>query len=106
MGNMQFSDVQIINLSLLATLRDSIKQDRVAACCKFGLCDEQARFLESLSIDQILILVANLGQECLFLPRQDIVSLLALPLPLAGPLMSVHPPRHAPYAPQSAAVHC
>ena len=29
MGNMQFSDVQIINLSLLVTLRDSIKQDRV-----------------------------------------------------------------------------
>lgn len=106
MGNMQFSDVQLINLSLLVTIRDSIKQDRIAACCKFGLCDAQARFLESLSIDQILMLVANLGQECLFLPRQDIVSLLALPLPLAAPLMAVHPPHHAPYAIQATTVQC
>lgn len=106
MGHMQFSDVQLINLSLLVTVRDSLKHDRVAACCKFGLCAEQARFLESLSIDQILMLVANLGQECLFLPRQDIVALLALPLPLAGPLMAVHPPHHAPYAAQNAPVQC
>ncbi|WP_158592156.1 flagellar transcriptional regulator FlhD [Noviherbaspirillum sedimenti] len=106
MGNMQFSDVQIINLSLLITVRDSIKQDRIAACCKFGLCEAQARLLESLSIDQILILVANLGHECLFLPRQDMVSLLTLPLPLAGAVMAVHPPHHAPYAPQPAVVQC
>lgn len=93
MDHVQFSDVQLLNLSMLIATRDSIKHDLVSACCKFGLRADQAGFLDKLSIDQILVIVANIGDECLFLPRRDLVSLLELPIPLAGPITSVHPPQ-------------
>jgi hypothetical protein len=92
MGDVQFSDMQVLNLSMLITMRDNIKQDLVSGCCKFGLHVDQARFLGDLTFDQILVMVANIGHECLFPPRQDLVSLLKLPVPLAGPITSVHPP--------------
>ena len=99
MGNVQFSDMQLINLSMLITIRDNIKHDLVSACCEFGLRADQASFFGDLSINQILIIVANVGQECLFPPRQDILSLLKLPLPLSGPITSVHPPHKAASSP-------
>lgn len=95
MSNVQFSEVQLLNLSALFAIRDSVQHDRIAACCKFGLSADQAHFIGTLSIDQILVVVLNVGQECLFLPRQDLVSLLALPAPLAGVMTSVHPPHKA-----------
>ncbi len=93
MSHIQFSDVQLLNLSMLITTRDSIKHDLVSACCKFGLQADQAGFLGKLSIDQILVIVANIGDECLFPPRRDLISLLELPTPLSGPITSVHPPQ-------------
>ena len=95
MSSVQFSEVQLLNLSALFTIRDSIQHDLIAACCKFGLSADQAHFFSTLSIEQILGIVVNVGQECLFLPRQDLVSLFALPAPLAGPITSVHPPHKA-----------
>jgi hypothetical protein len=95
MGKIQFSDIQLSNLSMLITMRDGIKRDPVSACCQFGLRADQASFFGDLSIDQIFGIVANIGQECLFPPRQDLFSLLRLPLPLAGPITSVHPPHKA-----------
>jgi hypothetical protein len=92
MSNVQFSDVQLSNLSMLITLRDSIKSDLASACCRFGIHCDHATFLAALSIDQILIMVANIGHECLFPPRPDLISLLKLPVPLAGPITSVRPP--------------
>lgn len=101
MNNIQLSDIQLLNFSMLITLRDGIKRDMVSACCKFGLRADQAEFFSNLSIDQILVSVANMGDECLFPPRQDLMSLLELPPPLAGPITSVHPPhKTACYAPQ------
>lgn len=95
MSNLQFSDIQLLNLSALITVRDSIQHDPIAACCKFGLSADQARLFSTMSIDRILSIVVNVGQECLFLPRQDLVSLVELPEPLAGPIASVHPPHKA-----------
>lgn len=95
MSNVQFTEVQLLNLSALFTIRDSVQHDVIAACCKFGLSADQARFVSALSIEQILVIVTNVGQECLFLPRPDLVSILALPAPLAGPIASVHPPHKA-----------
>lgn len=92
MSTVQFSEVQLLNLSALLTIRDSVHHDLVAACCKFGLSADQAQVIRALSINQVLVTVANVGQECLFLPRQDLVSLVGLPAPLAGPIASVHPP--------------
>lgn len=95
MSNVQFSDIQLFNLSALITVRDCIQQDLIAACCKFGLSADQARLFSTMSIDRILSVVVNVGQECLFLPRQDLASLVELPAPLAGPIASVHPPHKA-----------
>lgn len=106
MSTVQLSDVQLVNLSMLITLRDSIKRDPVAACCKFGLHAEQARFFADLSIEHILAIVANVGQECLFPPREDLLALLKLPVPLAGSMTSVRPPKKAAAsAPHQGAVH-
>ena len=37
MNQAQLSDVQIANLTLLLTIRDSVRYDKPAACCRFGL---------------------------------------------------------------------
>lgn len=95
MRNVQLSDVQLLNLSALLTIRDSIQHDLTAACCKFGLSADQAYSISGLSLDQILVTVVHVGQECLLLPRQDLLRLLELPAPLAGPIASVHPPHRA-----------
>jgi hypothetical protein len=95
MSTVQLSDVQLANLSMLITMRDNIKRDPVSACCKFGLRADQARSFGDLTIDHILAMVANVGQECLFPPRDDLLALLKLPVPLAGPITSVRPPNKA-----------
>ena len=89
---LDLSNVQRMNLSMLLMIRDDIKEDVVSACCKYGLHAEQASWFEKQSIDDILAVVANVGQECLFPPRQDLFELLKAPVPLAGPLAAVHPP--------------
>jgi hypothetical protein len=99
MSTVQLSDVQFANLSMLLTMRDNIKGDLVSACCKFGLRADHARFLGDLSIEHILAMVANAGQECLFPPRDDLVALLKLPVPLAGAMTSVRPPNRATSTP-------
>lgn len=100
MSDVYLSEVQLLNLSALFTIRDSVQHDLIAACCKFGLSADQARFISTLSINQILVIAVHVGQECLFMPRQDLVSLLTLPAPLAGPITSVHPPKAASAMPQ------
>lgn len=99
MSTVQLSDVQLVNLSMLITLKDNIKQDPVAACCKFGLRAEHASFLADLSVERIFALVANVGQESLFPPRDDLLALLSVPVPLAGPITSVRPARKQAAAP-------
>jgi hypothetical protein len=91
---LDLSNVQRMNLSMLLMIRDDIKEDLVSACCKYGLYAEQAAWFQDRSIDDVLAIVANVGQECLFPPRQDLFALLKAPLPLAGPLASVHPPKN------------
>lgn len=85
------TNVQRVNLSVLLMMRDDMKEDRVSACCKYGLTAEQAEWFENQSIDDVLAIVANVGQECLFPPRIDFFDLVRAPLPLAGPLAAVHP---------------
>ena len=91
MRSVEFSEVQLFNLSALITIRDCIQRDAISACCKFGISEEMAKCFSALSIDQILVFVANIGHETLFTPRQDLVSLLSLPTSLAGPITAVHP---------------
>lgn len=87
------SDVQMANLCLLMTMRDSVLKDVVEACCQFGIDEDLAQFVTALSHAQIFSIIANLGNECLFLPRPNLTRLLSLPLPLLAPVFAVHPPQ-------------
>jgi hypothetical protein len=84
-----FSDIQLLNLSFLLTIQASIREDPVAACYKYRVRAEQASRLADLAPEQMQRLVANLGHQCLFMPRDDILQLLEAPPGLLAPLSSV-----------------
>jgi hypothetical protein len=94
MNHAQLSDVQIANLTLLLTIRDGVLSDRPSACCRFALDAAQAERLGAMSVQQVMALVANVGDATLFPPRRDLIALLDLPLPLARPLAAVHAVQH------------
>ncbi len=102
MGAMHLSEVQLSNLTLLLTIRDSIGRDPTLACGQFGLRERDAQYLNSLSPTEILAIVVNVGNETLFAPRSDLFALLQSPLPIAGTLCAVHPP--CPVNPAAATV--
>lgn len=86
------SDLEWINLSLLAIIRAGLEHDRASTCCKFGLSAEQADYLKGLGLDDLYSLVIHVGDTTLFPPRADLVTLLSAPRPLAGPLALVRQP--------------
>lgn len=90
MPHAKLSDVQLTNLTQLLTIQRSLRHDYVETCCRYALDAALAELLIDLSIPQILALIANIRDETLFPPRRDLVSLLAVPLPLAGTLAAVH----------------
>ena len=94
MNQAQLSDVQLTNLTLLLTIRDSVRYDKPAACCRFALDGAQAARLGAISIQQVMAIVANVGDATLFPARRDLLALLEAPLPLARPLAAVHAAQH------------
>ena len=94
MSHAQLSDVQIANLTLLLTIRDGVLQDRTAACCRFALDATQADRLGAMSIQQVMAIVANVGDTTLFPPRRDLVALMDIPLPLVRPLAAAQATQH------------
>jgi hypothetical protein len=99
MGNHELSQVQIANLNMLTLIAECARGDSAGACSQFGLNAEQAEFVASLALQDLLMLVAHLGDECLFPPRSDLIQILAWPPQLAGALLMVHPPpKHAAQA--------
>jgi len=94
MNQAQLSDVQIANLTLLLTIRDSVRYDKPAACCRFALDGPQAARLGSISIQQVMAIVANVGDTTLFPPRRDLVALMDIPLPLVRPLAAAQATAH------------
>lgn len=94
-NRVQFSELQLINLSTLLAIRDGIRRDPVSTCCQYGIAADATPFFSELSTDRIISIVANFGDECLFPPRPDLLSLLRLPPSLTGAVAAVHPPRKA-----------
>ena len=95
MSTAQVSDVQLTNLTMLLAIRDGIRQDRIATCCRYALDAAQAERFGDLDVHQIMAIVANVGDATLFPPRRDLIALLDFPLPLARPLAAVHSARPA-----------
>ncbi len=96
MGHRKLIDVQSTNLHLLHAIRLGVEIDRVATCCKFALNAALADHLRTMSHEQLWSFVTHVGQNTLFPPRQDLLSLLQAPTPLAGPLAAVHAARPSP----------
>lgn len=96
----QFSDVQLLNLSFLLAIQASIRRDPVAACYKFKLCAEVAARLTDIPPEKIQAFVANLAHESVFTLRQDLLQMLEAPPGLLRPLSTVHVPEpQGPLAP-------
>lgn len=91
-AHVQFSEVQLLNLSYLTAMQACSHKDPVAASCKYGLSAEQAQQVAELDREKILDLVANFGHECLFTPRDDLLRLLTLPPSLVATFSSVSAP--------------
>ena len=84
MSQVQLSDIQYINLSVLTAIKIGVLNNKVEACCKFALDATQAEVIGGLNAEQIWAIVANVGPTTLFPPRPDLLKLLQMPLPLAG----------------------
>lgn len=90
MSTAQLSDVQLTNLTMLLTIRDGLRIDRLSTCCRYALDAAQSERFATLDVQQIMAIVANVGDATLFTPRRDLISLLDLPLPLTRPMAAVH----------------
>jgi len=101
MGRLELSHVQIANLNMLILIAECVKRDAAIACSRFGLDADQAEFLSSLAFQEILMLVAHLGDECLFPPRTDLIQVLSWPPQLASAMLLAHPPQPGRPARQS-----
>lgn len=93
MTHVHLTDVQSTNLHLLQVIRLGIELDRVETCCRFALNAALADHLQTLSHEQLWSVVAHVGQNTLFPPRQDLLAILQAPRPLAGPLAAAHSAR-------------
>ena len=93
MGRLELSHVQIANLNMLLLIAECAKHDHAIACSRFGLDADQAELLTTLAYQEILVLVAHLGDECLFPPRTDLIQVLSWPPQLANAMLLAHPPQ-------------
>lgn len=92
MSHVKLTDIEWINLNMLATIRAGLQHDRASTCCKFALDAAQADYLQELGLQELWSLVIHIGDTTLFPPRADLVTLLSTPRALAGPLALAHPP--------------
>ena len=92
MSHVTLTDVEWINLNVLAVIHAGLQHDRASTCCKFALDTTQADYLRGLSLDELWSLVVHIGNTTLFPPRADLVTLLSTPRALVGPMALVRPP--------------
>lgn len=96
MEHLTLSDVEWINLNMLATIHAGLQGDPAAACSRYALDAAQAERLRHMPLDELWSLVLHVGDTTLFPPRADLLTLLAVPHALAGPLALVHHARPLP----------
>lgn len=84
----QIPDIQLINLTYLLAIVTSACRNPAQTCYRFNLEAADVHYIQSLSIDKIQALVANLDQ-CLFVVRRDLLRLIDAPAGLASVLSAV-----------------
>jgi hypothetical protein len=88
MTSSPLNDVQRANFIILSLIRDAARDDPGTACCRFGLTLVQLKAISELPPDEVMAIVAGMGNEALFLPRDDLDRLLKLPLGVSALLAS------------------
>ena len=99
MTSTSLNDVQRANFIILSLIRDAAREDAGTACCRFGLTLAQLKAISELPPDDVMSIVAGMGNEALFFPREDLDRLLALPRSVSAVLVSATarvPPRREP----------
>jgi hypothetical protein len=93
MTSVNWSEVQTLNFTAMALVRDAAREDLAAACCCFGLSKELLERISMLTHTDMLSLVAHVGEEPLFVPRGDLTHLLSAH-PTVLPVLATLPKRH------------
>lgn len=99
----EWSEVQTLNFTAIALVRDAARLDLASACCRFGLSKELLERISTLTHRDVLSLVAHVGEEPLFVPRGDLTSLLSAQ-PTVLPVLAALPKHHDTGHAQSAAL--
>lgn len=76
MASTRLSDVQTLNYNNLLVVRDAAREDLASACCRFGLSRAALQDISALKPGEVMTIVINAGDEALFVPRDDLASLL------------------------------
>lgn len=87
MDVVSLTQVQRANLNLLLLMRDAALRDMGAAVCSFGLGRHDFDAILERAPDELLNFVRDIGDQALFLPRDDLPALLALP-PAVAPAVA------------------
>lgn len=88
MASSPLTDVQRANFIILSLIRDAARDDPGTACCRFGLTLVQLKAISELPPDDVMAIVAGMGNEALFFPRDDLDRLLKLPRSVSAVLAS------------------
>lgn len=88
MASSPLNDVQRANFIILSLIRDAARDDPGTACCRFGLTLAQLTAISELPPDEVMAIVAGMGNEALFFPRDDLDRLLKLPRAVSAVLAS------------------
>ena len=93
MTSFNWTEVQTLNFTAIALVRDAAREDLAAACCRFGLSKDLLQRISTLTHTDVLSLVARGGEEPLFVPRGDLTNLLSAH-PSVLPVLAALPKCH------------
>ncbi len=88
MASSPLNDVQRANFVILSLIRDAAREDPGTACFRFGLSLAQLKTIGALLPDEVIAIVASMGNEALFFPREDLDRLLLLPASVSAVVVS------------------
>ncbi len=89
----QISDIELLNFLGLHVLQREVDRDSAAACYSFRLPADAIPLLRRLSEAEIATLVGNLGQQCMFQLRPELLACADAPSELAAVLAVARNPQ-------------
>lgn len=92
MDVVSLTQVQRANLNVLLLMRDSALRDMGGAVCSFGLERRDLDAIVNRAPDELLDFVRDIGDQALFLPRDDLPALLSLPPAVAPAVAAARDP--------------